>query len=695
MSTTNGSAGDRLVKDGPSRHAAASPQRPTPPFVDEVTGTLPVHSQFVVHGNIRDRYLAQRRVGGRLVETDRSLPESLWDGLRHLGYGALLSYDQITGFVTLVGPDQEIVVELLNDALRSPRTGQSGGGRTPQLLEAEPLLREIVTGFQERRTAQRRDGREAEPLRLALLIDYSSRLSADVTRLSDAERDFFLACVQLAEDAQPLSVTPHRPPRDPAGAGELFNPVIWVADSDRDLPHWLVSGSERIRAVAVPGPDADERRRMAELLASEHPPAPAGDRAVRRDGTGVEQADPQAGPDRRSRLDPVTAFAKAAAGLSLDAMRQSHRLALSRTMPFEAMPDAVRIYRLGVEKDPWRSWGIRERIAQGHDHLTGRVRGQESAVTMTLDILKRAALGLSGAQATSAGHRPRGVLFFAGPTGTGKTEMAKTVAQLLFDSEEAYLRFDMSEFSSAHAADRLVGAPPGYVGYEAGGELTRAVRADPFRVILFDEIEKAHQGVMDKFLQLLEDGRLTDGQGVTTYFSECVLIFTSNLGVQHTDPQTKQRVWDVHPENDYSELVKRVKHNIRRHFEAEVGRPELMNRFGGNVVVFGFITGTAAEEVLDLSIRNIAAALWESQGVRLEIAPQARRQLGEYCLRDPYAGGRGIGMALETHLINPLARAIFTIRPQSLRGTLRVTEVTEDKENGSVALRVEHDTDHR
>ncbi|MFF6994606.1 AAA family ATPase [Streptomyces sp. NPDC008313] len=690
MSQTNGSAAHRLAKDGRPRHAATGPHLPTPPFVDEITGTLAVHSQFVLHGNIRDRYLSQHRVHGQPVDVDRSLPESLWDRLRHLGYGTLLSYDQITGFITLVGPDQDTVVELLNDALRSPRTGQSSSA-VPQLLDAEPLLREIVTGFQERRTAQRRDGREAEPLRLALLIDYSSRLSTDVTRLSDAERDFFLACVQLAQHAEPLPLPARRPPRDRTGAAELFNPVIWLADSDRDLPHWLVSGSERIRAVAVPGPDAGERERMAALLASEHASAPSDGVAAHRDATGVEQA----GPETRSPLSPVSAFAKAAAGLSLDAMRQSHRLALSRGMPFEAMPDAVRIYRLGVEKDPWRSWDIRRRIAKGDKHLTGRVRGQSAAVTMTLDILKRAALGLSGAQATSAGHRPRGVLFFAGPTGTGKTEMAKSVAQLLFDTEDAYLRFDMSEFSSAHAADRLVGAPPGYVGYEAGGELTRAVRADPFRVILFDEIEKAHQGVMDKFLQLLEDGRLTDGQGVTTYFSECVLIFTSNLGVQHTDPQTGQRVWDVHPEDEYRELARRVKRNIRHHFEAKVGRPELMNRFGGNVVVFGFVTGTAAEEILDLSIDNITAALWESQGIRLEIAPQARRQLGEYCLRDPYAGGRGIGMALETHLINPLAREIFSIQLQSPPGTLRLTHVTEGEENGSVDLGIELVDDHR
>ncbi|MFF8726349.1 AAA family ATPase [Streptomyces sp. NPDC015171] len=642
-----------------------------PPFVEELTGTLGVHAQYVLHGNIRDLHLVRRR--GR--DEFHPLLDVLWNPLRKKGYDALVLCDQVSGFrVAEVGAGEAraVVAELLQGPGEFP--GQTAAQRQAVL----DRIRNITKGWAEQRNEMVRDGRRLRPLRVALVVDHASRLLTDPSRPTPDERDFFLACLKLADEAEPL------PPRTGPGVVPLkpgaFNPVIWLADGDRDVPGWLLAGSERIRAVAVPEADADERGTMAGLLHRNYEKYPG---HGSRDGAAAP-----AGADAAETARAVGAFARAASGLSLRAMEESVKLARSRGLPFAAMPDAVRIYRLGVEKNPWSRGEIRRRIINGEDperegSIPNRVRGQEAAVAMTLDILKRAALGLSGAQATSPGHRPRGVLFFAGPTGTGKTELAKAVASVLFDSDQAYLRFDMSEFSASHSADRLVGAPPGYVGYEAGGELTSAVRENPFRVILFDEIEKADKGILDKFLQVLEDGRLTDGQGVTTYFSECVLIFTSNLGVQRTDPETGEREWIVKPGTPYKKVEATVRDNVKKHFEQVIGRPELMNRIGGNVVVFDFISEEVAQQIFELQVRNIQRQLAQGHQLLLHIEDTARSALLEHCTRDKWNGGRGIGMVLETHLINPLARQLFAASDLGPGTTVVVTDVRE-ADNGRV-----------
>jgi MoxR-like ATPase len=605
--------------DGPERMARY------PTFVRELEGTLAVHSQYVLYGNIRDNYLMPGPPGGP-PRVMKPLLDLLWEALRPSGYRCLLYTDQVHGLG--VHPDLPEAREVATEAL-----GDDVLGTAPPLLDLRRYLARVSGTAEPSHGGERRRGSVTlvpQRPRVAFVVGYASRLVQSPANLQPVERDFFLHAQKLAETAYPV---PGGPPERP---GAVFNPVIWLVDGERDLPSWLPAGSERIRTIGVPLPDLADRRAACEALAATLEPA---------ESTPVE----------RNHRE----FADRTGGMTLRSMIEITRLARDRRMTWADISDAVRIYKLGIEDNFWRRSHIRTRIQAGEETIfRSRVKGQEQAIRKTLDILKRAALGLSGAQAKSPGSRPRGVMFFAGPTGVGKTELAKTIAEVLFGSEDAYLRFDMSEFSAEHAADRLIGAPPGYVGFEAGGELTRAVRQQPFRVVLFDEIEKAHPLVMDKFLQILEDGRLTDGQGVTTYFSECVLVFTSNLGVLTEDKDGTKRV-EVDPGTPYEELEVAVKRAIKDHFTKKIGRPELLNRLGDNIVVFDYITAAAAEEIFDLQIDNIRNAVRRSQRLDLQIHPAVLDTLRERCTSKLEYGGRGIGNALESALINPVARALF------------------------------------
>jgi ATP-dependent Clp protease ATP-binding subunit ClpB len=272
------------------------------------------------------------------------------------------------------------------------------------------------------------------------------------------------------------------------------------------------------------------------------------------------------------------------------------------------------------------------------ENLSKRVIGQTEALKAVSNAIRRSRAGLSDP------NRPNGSFLFLGPTGVGKTELCKALAEFMFDTEEAMVRIDMSEFMEKHSVARLIGAPPGYVGYEEGGYLTEAVRRKPYSVILLDEIEKAHADVFNVLLQVLDDGRLTDGQGRTVDFRNTVIVMTSNLG--------SSVIQELSGEENYSTMKDAVMEIVGQHF-----RPEFINRVD-EAVVFHPLGQGQIRAICSIQIDLLRRRLQEKD-MELELSETALDLLGEAGF-DPVYGARPLKRAIQRQLENPLANEILS-----------------------------------
>ena len=287
--------------------------------------------------------------------------------------------------------------------------------------------------------------------------------------------------------------------------------------------------------------------------------------------------------------------------------------------------------------------GEREKLLRMEDELHRRVIGQEEAVTVVSDAIRRSRAGLSDP------NRPNGSFLFLGPTGVGKTELTKALASFLFDTEEAMVRIDMSEFMEKHSVARLIGAPPGYVGYEEGGYLTEAVRRKPYSVVLLDEVEKAHPDVFNILLQVLDDGRLTDGHGRTVDFRNTVIVMTSNLG--------SQVIQEMTGEENYEVMKEAVMAGVSTHF-----RPEFINRID-DVVVFHPLAQAQIRAITDIQIDYLRERL-RDRDIDLRLTDVALDKLGETGF-DPVYGARPLKRAIQSKLENRLAQEILAGKYQA------------------------------
>ena len=589
---------------------------------NKIRRSVGIKKCVIIDGNVGDVYLDKNR---KLV----TLREFLEAMLEEMEYQDIVYWDRVEGASGALDRLQITDnVEVKGDAYDLDDDGQEEQPQTQGLFKSPSEIMNVVY----KNVIDKKK-------KVAFILNWSEYLFS-VNGLSDDERQNITLLGKALKD------------RKVEYLNSDFNEsvVIMILGKSTGLPLSFYQANPEVEIITLQKPDRDERRAIVEKT--------------------EDQFDIRLTQNTHSLLDPENApFIDMLEDFTSREIIQLCRL--SRKEPKMTYDKLFYLFKYGEKENPWEKLEY-SRVKQIKEILSKRVIGQEEAIAKIEKTIIKAYMGLSGIHKSSSRSAPKGVFFFVGPTGVGKTELSKALASFLFGDDQACIRFDMSEYAQENSDQKLIGAAPGYVGYEEGGQLTKVVKEHPFSVILFDEIEKAakpNPRILDIFLQILEDGRLTDSKGETVYFSDSIIIFTSNLGAN-------QVVASADKEGVAKEFIQIVK----EYFDVELGRPELLGRIGySNIVPFNFIQNEDfLYKICHSKLNPVKNAIREKYKLELEFEKDGPAI--EYILKgvDIAKGGRDVLNAINDRLLDPLAMFLFEYKEdlRSLRGSTVVAKVT-------------------